>query len=344
MPSRPPLGPPGRPPVLPPRARVPESPTEVIPRIEDEPEHGLYGGHGEYGDEDDPYYDHDYDHDEELDADEQPAPDVPADGPVRKTVRTVGELFITAGLVMLLFVIYEVYVTDWISAGKQADAAAELNKEWGSNTVGGDQQRSAHYSLADGQGFAKLYIPTFGPDYKFTIVEGTTDADLEIGPGHYKGTALPGQQGNFAVAGHRVGKGAPFNDLDLLNSCDAIVIETQTDWFVYRMLPKQDEIAGWAEGKGKAAKCATNKVQPLGAPYDKTVGQEIVLPTQGAVIAPVPYGQPPSAGQQAALLTLTTCHPQFSAKERLIVHAVLSRQIPKAQLKAGETPQELKER
>ena len=78
-------------------------------------------------------------------------------------------------------------------------------------------------------------------DYHFTIVEGTNDADLEKGPGHYVGTALPGQVGNFAVAGHRVGKGEPFLNLDQLQPGDAVVIETVTNWYVYTVLGDADD-------------------------------------------------------------------------------------------------------
>ena len=77
-----------------------------------------------------------------------------------------------------------------------------------------------------GSGIANIYIPRFGRDYAFTVVQGTKDADLEKGPGHYVGTALPGQVGNFAVAGHRVGKGEPFLNLDHLRPGDAVIIET----------------------------------------------------------------------------------------------------------------------
>lgn len=266
----------------------------------------------------------------------------PVDGPVRKTVRGVGELFITAGLIILLFVVYEVYVTDLISAGKQDEATVALDGEWNkdANTVEPvDPRRQAKYELVEGKAFAKVYIPVFGPDYRFSIVEGTTGKHLEVGPGHYVGTALPGSPGNFAVAGHRVGKGAPFNDLDLLGSCDSIVVETQTGWFVYRVLPMANEVVGWAEGKAKSPKC--DKVAPLQVPYGSTVGQEIVSPSQGEVISPVPHfgGELPEA-QQAALMTLTTCHPRFSDRQRLIMHAVLTVQYPKA---SGFLPPELKE-
>src|SRR5512139_1977410 len=136
----------------------------------------------------------------------QPEPDR-----IRTVARTLGEVLITLGVVVLLFVVYEVYVTDLISAGKQRDATSALDNRWKTN----EPERTDKFDgLTEGDGFAKMYIPVFGADYHFTILEGTTEKTLEVGPGHYKNTAYPGEPGNFAVAGHRVGKGAPFNDLD----------------------------------------------------------------------------------------------------------------------------------
>ncbi|MBP2321820.1 sortase (surface protein transpeptidase) [Kibdelosporangium banguiense] len=259
----------------------------------------------------------------------------------RNVVRNIGELLITAGLIVLLFVVYELYITDLFSAGKQREAEAALDNRWqppASDTVEGGE-RTNKVELEDGKGFAKLYIPKFGADFHFTVLEGTSDKTLEAGPGHYKGTALPGDLGNFAVAGHRVGKGAPFNDLDLLESCDAIVVETQASWFVYRVLPMKDEVKSWPARKSGNQRCAN--VEPLPGPYTKTLGQEIVKPEQGGVISPIPYatGQKP----EHALLTLTTCHPQFSDAQRLIVHAVLDRQWAKDPAKPGEPAPELQE-
>ncbi|MBP2475508.1 LPXTG-site transpeptidase (sortase) family protein [Crossiella equi] len=303
-------------PRIPARPRLDEQETELIPRVEDDFEP------------------------EPVDEIEEEAEAAAVPEPRRETgrvvVRTFGELLITAGLVVLLFVVYEVYVTDWLSAGKQANATSALDDRWSNpNTVTNNEpERQNQFQVGEGEGFAKVYIPEFGPDYVYTVLEGTTDKILEAGPGHYKGTAFPGEQGNFAVAGHRVGKGAPFNDIDLLESCSAIVVETKTDWFVYRMLPKTDEVKDWATTKGGDARC--KGVAPLAKggkddPYAKTSGQEIVLPSQGDVISPVP-GRPGNAlpkDKQARLITLTTCHPRFSARQRLIVHGVLVRTQPK---------------
>ena len=76
-----------------------------------------------------------------------------------------------------------------------------------------------------------------GQGHQFAIVEGVQEHELRTDPGHYPDTQLPGQDGNFAAAGHRVGKGAPFNDLGALEACDAVVVETKREWVTYRVLP-----------------------------------------------------------------------------------------------------------
>ena len=239
-----------------------------------------------YDDYDQNYAPDDYDYPDDPPEDTKP-PRTASGGRGRNVVRTIGELCLTAGMVVLLFVVYEVYITNIFAAQKQNTATQALNKQW--NAAGA--ARTNHFNVTDGQGIAKMFIPALGADYEFTIIEGTTQADLAIGPGHYTGTALPGQPGNFAVAGHRVGEGDPFNDIDLVQPCDAIVVETQSDWYVYRMLPLNNQRDNWnpasnplCDGKNGEA-----KVQPLGGQYTQTNGQEIVLPTEGDVIAPVPH-------------------------------------------------------
>lgn len=285
--------------------------------------------------------------------------------PVRTTLRGLGELLITAGLVVLLFVVYELWVTNLVGEQKQAAATATLDKLWAQendtltgtappivteaggvvvSTAAGPtaepDQRTAHYNTTEGTGFAKLYIPAFGPDFVFTVVEGTSQADLYAGPGHYLSpvrTQYPGQPGNFAVAGHRVNKGAPFDDLGLLNSCDAIVIETRSDWYVYRVLPMANEVAGWPSTAHEH--CGGVDVQ-TGA-YRGVYGREITTPTDIAQIYPVPHASDPSMPADAeALITLTTCHPKFSDRQRMIIHGILVASYPTA---AGFAPSELQE-
>lgn len=243
-------------------------------------------------------------------------------GRIRTVVRGFGELLVTLGMVVLLLMFYLVYVTDWISAGKQADATEALEQQW--RNPSGTVDRPLV-----GDGIAKLHIPALGSDFQYTVLQGTDQKTLAAGPGHYVDTAMPGEPGNFSLAGHRVGKGAPFLDLDLLESCDALVVETRDAWLVYRVLPMADEVAGWAGGKGARPQC--RGVEPPAAPYPGVPGQQIVLPSQDEVIAPVPgwpATQLPTA-QQQKLITLTTCNPKFSARERLIIHGVLTVQYAK---------------
>src|SRR6478752_1666836 len=274
-------------------------------------------------------------------------------GDVARTVlRGIGQTLITLGVVVLLFVVYEVYVTDLFGEQKQAAATTAVDEVWASaeasatSTVVVDnpdqlvtdpRQRTPTYTPLGGEGFAKLRIPAFGADYVFTVVERTNSDDLYIGPGHYAGTQMPGQQGNFAVAGHRVSKGSPFNDLGLLASCDAVVVETQDDWFVYRVLPMAEEVATWTTTQ--RAHCDGVGVQ-TGA-YDGVFGREITLPTDYAQELPIPHvdsTQIPADAQR--MITLTTCHPQFSDAQRMIIHGVLVRSYSKS---AGFLPPELAE-
>ncbi|MDI2032645.1 class E sortase [Saccharopolyspora sp. TS4A08] len=259
---------------------------------------------------------------------------------VHAVIRVVGELMITVGLVLLLFVFYVVYVTDLFTARDQASATGRMHDRW--------QARQLHPIAeppppAHGAGFAQLYLPTFGPDFDFTVLEGTDLKTLARGPGHYAGTAWPGEQGNFSVAGHRIGRGAPFNELDELPSCAPIVVETATHWYVYRVLPMGDEVASW-NGRGGDPRC--QGVAPIPAPYDHVVGRHVVRPAQGEVIFPVPGVDPAAVPreQQTRLITLTTCNPEFSARERLIVHGVLTKQYPKVAERPDLRPPELEER
>ena len=211
--------------------------------------------------------------------------------------KVLGELMLTIGVVLLLFAFYEAYWTNVESGQLQEEASAHLEEQW----------RNPRQKLEPelGEAFAQLYIPTFGSDYRFAIIEGTNEDDLLRGPGRYVDSQMPGEMGNFAVAGHRVGKGAPFNDLGKLETCDDIVVETQTERITYRVLPID----------GEQADCF-NGIPPE---YSHVVGRHITTPGDVSVTNPVPESD---AAPNREILTLTTCHPQFSNAERMIVHAM----------------------
>lgn len=245
------------------------------------------------------------------------APSRRAGGLVHTLARGIGQLLITVGLLALLFVVYELWVTDILAGRQQQQLSEEIQEQWADDpTVTTPVEpvepgapgapaapAPAPLDVSLGQPFAVLHIPRLGDEWQQVVVEGTAQVQLARGPGHYIGTALPGQQGNFAVAGHRVGRGGPFLNLDRLLPADPIVVETADYWYVYRVL-------------GEAATGSFDG-DPSGIP-----GREIVSPEDVAVIAPTPGGAP-DAPASGAYLTLTTCHPKYSAQQRLIIHARL---------------------
>ncbi|MGJ7909160.1 class E sortase [Actinopolyspora sp. H202] len=270
-----------------------------------------------------------------LDTPPQAPPPERRPGRLRAVLRGFGEGLITLGLVVLLFVFYEVQVTSWFSARQQADATQRLRDRW--------REVSPEDRAPDpipGRGFARLYVPTLGSGFPFTVLEGTDQGTLTAGPGHYTGTALPGERGNFALAGHRSGRMSPFGDLDRLDSCDAIVVETATEWYVYRVLPLRDEAADW-DPETAPESCAG--AAPIGGPYREVFGRSIVEPQRREVIHPVPGVPRGTVPEQwrSRLITLTTCHPRYSAEKRMIVHGVLTKRYPKVADRPDLRPPEL---
>lgn len=139
---------------------------------------------------------------------------------------------------------------------------------------------------AAGDPLGFIRIPAIGLER--AMVEGIGRDDLRKGPGHYSSTPLPGQAGNAAVAGHRTTYGQPFYDLDRLQPGDLIEIETLQGIFFYEVMPQ--------------------------TAADGTVsGHFIIDPSQVEVIE--------NFGDNR--LTLTACHPKASARQRIVVTALM---------------------
>lgn len=206
---------------------------------------------------------------------------------MRSLIRSLGELCITAGLILLLFVAYELWGTGAYTSAQQDKLGKELARQWAAphGKVTTEQVRLGH-------GIALIRIPRLGKTYKYVVIEGVSVADLRKGPGHYPGTALPGGLGNFVVSGHRTTYLAPFNRVDELKSGDKILVDTQDEQYVYEVN-----------------------------------GEKVVSPDNLDVTDPVPLhpGQAPTEH----LITLTTCHPKYSASHRLIVFGRLVQSIPR---------------
>ena len=67
-----------------------------------------------------------------------------------------------------------------------------------------------------------IQIPKIGVDR--ALWEGVTLNTLNRGPGHWPGTAMPGQVGNVVIGGHRVSHDKPFRNIDQLVPGDQIVM------------------------------------------------------------------------------------------------------------------------
>ncbi|WDV53021.1 class E sortase [Streptomyces coeruleorubidus] len=213
---------------------------------------------------------------------------------MRVIVRTVSELCITVGSVIVLFVVYVLFWTGVKADDVMDDQIELLRKEW-------SKSRSAARSPASppkpapyarGKPFAIMYIPRLGFTWNKPVLEGTATGTLKKGLGRYAQTAQLGQKGNFAVAGHRRTHGDPFKDFPKLRRGDAVVLTDGTTWFTYRI--------------------------------DK--GPHKTVPSDIEVIAPVPrtsgYTRP------GRYLTLTTCEPEWGHSHRLIVWAHLDSTQP----------------
>jgi sortase A len=217
----------------------------------------------------------------------------PMRGCVRLYLRIAGEILLSLGVVVLGFMAYMYWGTAIREGDAQRTLQAELGHEWGD---AGQSLAVLHNpdDLGLGQPFALLRIPRLGSDWKFAIVQGTGLPQLALGPGHVPGTALPGQLGNFAVAGHRVTAGNPFWSLPSLRAGDLVYVETVAGTYEYRVLARPDLVSA-----------------------DDT-----------AMLAPVP-GRP-GAKPHLRLITLITCDPPWTGTNRIVVTGVLITVLPRA--------------
>ena len=215
----------------------------------------------------------------------------------------LGELMITLGVLVLAFVGWQLWWTDVV--GNRAQAEIVTNLHWAPvpmPTPGAApapvvvKRHDASPPIAEPAHtvtFATLQVPRWGADYDRPVSEGVDRAQVldKLGIGHYQGTAMPGDVGNFAISGHRTTYGKPFNRIAELQVGDPLVVRTADLWFVYRV-----------------------------------TSTEIVRPNQVEVIAPVP--DKPGETPTERMITLTTCNPMFSARERYVGHGVLDYWIP----------------
>ncbi|WP_127791754.1 class E sortase [Agromyces sp. LHK192] len=237
----------------------------------------------------------------------------PARSPGLTVVGVFGELLLTAGVLILLFLGWQLWWNDAIMAGQQSEAATESFQTFA------DQDRAARdpgaetpppvdpgepvvdtTAYADGETFAVMYVPRFDTPETFDSVRNiAVGTGLNVlnsysqGVGHYPGTAMPGAVGNFAIAAHRSAYGGGMHEIEQLQLGDAIYIQTKDGWYTYRFRDF-----------------------------------EYVTPDTVDVLAPVPHH--PELTPTDRIITLTSCNPLYSTAERIIAYGVLESWQPGA--------------
>jgi sortase A len=203
----------------------------------------------------------------------------------------IGRTFITAGLLLLGLVVYQL----WGTGLEQSRAQSRLRDEFATLVTSPPTTVADSNAVATGgmtipidtparpnSALALLEIPS--ASVADVVVNGATVSALRHGPGHISGTALPGEPGNSAIAGHRTTYGAPFADLDDVEIGDDVFVTTRNGRFTYTV----------------------NEVKIVGPKRT-----DVLRPREGRT-----------------LLTLITCHPRWSTAKRLIVVAELSSTEP----------------
>ena len=225
----------------------------------------------------------------------------------RTTVSGVlGEILITAGVLVLLFLGWKVWFNDIVFGASQHAVAEDLSEQFEQDFSAGDTEHEVvpgnpgepvvMLPVAEKTTFANLIIPRLGDDYKRPIAEGVGNSvlnDAKLGTGHYPQTQMPGEIGNFGLVAHRSAYGGAFHNINELVVGDAIYVETQDGWYkyIFRSL-------------------------------------EFVHPTGVGVLAPVPQQVGVPATQR--VITLTTCNPLLSTAERMVAYGVFDSWYPRA--------------
>ncbi len=148
----------------------------------------------------------------------------------RQRLITLSSWVRNIGVLMIVFAVWQVWGTSIAQHHDQSTLGHQFAAKFAKRAISSDKPVSLVPSTvlvpdaAEGTVEARLQVPELGIDQY--VVAGTAADDLAKGPGHYIGTAMPGQAGNVAIAGHRTTHGGPFNRLNELAVGDPIYLTT----------------------------------------------------------------------------------------------------------------------
>ena len=209
-------------------------------------------------------------------------------GPVRRLTFWLGLLMLLAGFVLLSYVGWQFWGTNWTSHRQQQAVTHDLEKEW--SRPGASLKKQPQF-VPKGKASALIRIPAFGRKYVVPVLEGTSTNVLARGYGHFGETAHPGQIGNYALAAHRVTHGEPLRRMPELRPGDKVIVETVSATYTYRL---------------------------------DTNPNRLIVPFTGTWVLETDPKNPDKGGVQPAqragqrLITLTTCSELFHTDNRMI--------------------------
>jgi sortase A len=216
----------------------------------------------------------------------------------RRVTLWVGVALMLLGAVLIGWVGWQFWGTNWVSHREQAKVTKSLQAQW---TTGGSRLEPAY--VPKGKASALIRIPRLGRSYVVPVLEGVSNDVLARGFGHFEKSADPGEVGNYALAAHRVTHGQPLNRMPDLRPGDQVLVETARATYEYRL---------------------------------DTDPRKLVVPFTGVWVLdrvpknPQPGGTQPAQRKGQRLITLTTCSEIFHTDDRMIAFGHLVRTTPKA--------------
>lgn len=211
-------------------------------------------------------------------------------------MNVIGELLITAGVVILLFLVWQLWINNSLVGATAQREAAQDSQSWSTATAAAAASDDTDFGpppvlpkVAEGKTIGNLYVPRLGAESTRRVAESVIPTvSLNRGYyGHYPSTAWPGEPGNFALAVHRTGWGTGFKQAQLIRTGDRMYLETPSGYYGYTVR-----------------------------------NIEYVKPEAVDVLNAIP-GSGASAPAGQSILTITTCSPQDGNVERIAVYAVL---------------------
>jgi LPXTG-site transpeptidase (sortase) family protein len=201
-----------------------------------------------------------------------------------KVMLVLSDVLITFAIFAIMFAGYQTVWSMFVSQQNIAEAKAEVELKWTEDPA---SEPELH------KGFALIYIPRLQDKvWELPVTRGVDPDDLISGLGHYPDNALPGEKGNFALAGHRATYGEPLANIDQLKQNDEVIIQTSGNWYVYKLIL-----------------------------------DEIVEPDAMWVLDENPGGIVNKTGVEE-MITITTCHPRWGSTHRWIWWGVLTEVRP----------------